>query len=295
MKVRKFCSVGLITLIFMISLNFVFTDAQAQASYSTGFRNSKIQVTSPNSNGITCNGDLLIEGTSNLDVVWFCIRGPQQELTTWKADVNENTFSTSINLRFGSGQYTIWAGDNAQRFDGTIRFLVSNRDVEDNRYTSASLYVDSRNSDIADLAVAIAPDNLSSQEKLENIHSWVTANIAYDYDAYLRKDIQLVTASQVLKDRKGLCRDFSFLFAALARAANLPTKVVYGEAESGNSWELHAWNEVLIGDEWVSVDSSWDAGYVMNDRFIQSPSRTFLAPDLKSFALTHRVTQTTVH
>ncbi len=295
MKVRKIYSVGLITLIFLVSLNFIFTDAQAQAAYATGFRNSKIQVTNPNSNGITCNGNLLIEGTSDLDVVWFCIRGPQQELTSWKADVNANTFSTTINLRFGSGQYTIWAGDNAQRFDGSIRFLVSNQVMEDSRYTSASLYVDSSNSDIVDLAATIAPNNLSSREKLDNIHSWVTANISYDYDAYLKKDIQLVTASQVLKNRKGLCRDYSFLFAALARASNLPTKVVYGQAESGNSWELHAWNEVLIGDEWVSVDSSWDAGYVMNGRFIQSPSRTFLAPDIKSFALTHQVTQTTVH
>ncbi len=295
MKVRKFCSTGLITLIFVVSLTFIFTDAQAQASYSTGFRNSKIQITTPSSSGISCDGSLWVEGTSSLDAVWFCIRGPQQELTTWKAEVKDDTFGTLINLRFGYGQYTIWAGDNGQRFDGTIRFLVNNRISEDIRYTSASMYVDSNNSDIVDLAAAIAPADLSSREKLENIHSWVTNNIVYDYDAYLRKDVQLITASQVLRDRKGLCRDFSFLFAALARAADLPAKVVYGEAESGNSWELHAWNEVLIGEEWVSVDSSWDAGYVMNNRFIQSPSKTFLAPDVKSFALTHRVTQTTVH
>ncbi len=295
MKIRRMCTMGLTILIIIVSLNFGLTDAQAQASYSTGFRNSMIQVTTPDSNGITCNGTLIIEGTSKLDVVWFCIRGPKQELTTWKAEVNDKTFSTSINLRFGSGQYTIWAGDNAQRFDGSIRFQVKNQNVDDSRYTSASLYVDSSHPDIAALAAAVAPDKLSSQAKLENIHSWVTANIAYDYDAYLRKDIPLLTASQVLDDRKGLCRDFSFLFAALARAAHLPTKIVYGQAESGKSWELHAWNEVLIGDQWVSVDSSWDAGYVINNRFIQSPSTTFLAPDLKSFALTHRVTQTTVH
>jgi hypothetical protein len=273
----------------------IFTDAQAQASYSTGFKSSKIQITTPDRSGISCNGSLLIQGTSSLDVVWFCIRGPKQELTTWKAEVNDRAFCTTINLRFGSGQYTIWAGDNAQRFDGTIRFLVNNQDRVDSRYTAASLYVDSNHSAIVELAASLAPDDISPRDKMENIHSWVTSNIAYDYDAYLRKDIQLVSASQVLADKKGLCRDFSFLFAALARAANLPCRVVYGEAASGNSWELHAWNEILIGDQWVSVDSSWDAGYVSNNRFVQSPSKTFLAPDAKSFALTHRVTQTTVH
>jgi len=131
---------------------------------------------------------------------------------------------------------------------------------------------------------------------VENIHNWVASNIIYDYDAYLKHDVDMVSASQTLETKKGLCRDFSFLFAALCRAAGLPAKVVYGEASSGGStWELHAWNEVLINNQWIAVDSSWDSGYVANNRFVPSLSNEFLAPDMRTFSLTHRITQTTVH
>lgn len=292
---RKLLIKGLITFILIVSLNFISTNVQSQASYYNGFSNSQIEITAPNSSSIICYDTLFIEGTSDLTEVWFCVRGPQGELATWKADVYDNAFSLSINLRFGPGQYTIWASDTVQRFDGTIRFLVYNQGCEDSRYTSASMYVDSYDTDIIKLADVIAPNSLSPQEKMVNIHSWITSNIIYDYDAYLRKDINMITASQVLEERKGLCRDFSFLFGALARAANLPTRIVYGEAKSGQNWELHAWNEVLIGNDWVSVDSSWDAGYVYKQKFIQSPSKNYLAPDSQLFALTHRVTSVTVH
>jgi len=41
------------------------------------------------------------------------------------------TFSIDINLRFGAGKYTIWAGDNQKRFDGKIRFIVNSEAAED--------------------------------------------------------------------------------------------------------------------------------------------------------------------
>lgn len=294
MKLFRYCGIVFLTLLLLI-LDFCLSDGQAQAFYYSSLKNSNIQITAPGGSSINCNDSLVIEGSSNLEEIWFGIRGPQQELSLWKTEVNEGVFSTTINLRFGSGQYTIWAGADPQRFDGTIRFLVHNQSVADNRYMAASIYVDSHQSEIIDLAAAIAPESMSAREKAENIHSWITQNIKYDYEAYLNQDVHLHCASQVLKEGKGLCRDFSFLFAALARAAQLPTKVVYGQAETGSSWEMHAWNEVMIDEQWVAVDSSWDAGYIKGKSFVQAPSRKYLAPDAKTFALTHKLTQTTVH
>ncbi|NLO22695.1 MAG: transglutaminase domain-containing protein [Syntrophomonadaceae bacterium] len=295
MKLIKYCSIGLTTLLLLFLGHLCFDDVQAQASYYSSLKNSSIQITTPNSSSISCQDSLLIEGSSNLKEIWFGIRGPQQELSLWKAQVKEGIFSTTINLRFGSGQYTIWAGADPHRFDGTIRFLVHNQSVTDNRYMVASIYVDSHQSEIIDLAAAIAPEGMSGREKAESIHSWITQNIKYDYEAYLNQDVHLRQASQILKEGKGLCRDFSFLFAALARAAQLPAKVVYGQAETDSNWEMHAWNEVMIDGQWVAVDSSWDAGYIKGKSFVQAPSRKYLAPDAKTFALTHRLTQTTVH
>ncbi|MGI6420640.1 MAG: transglutaminase domain-containing protein [Syntrophomonadaceae bacterium] len=292
MKLVKYLSIGLLTLALLILCD---PFGQAQAYYYSGLENSDIKITNPNKSIISCNDSLLIEGSSNLDLIWFAIRGPQEELNLWKAEVIDGTFSTTINLRFGSGIYTIWAGANPQRFDGSIRFLVDNQSSSDNRYLTPSIYVDCQQAEIIQLAATIAPAGMSAKEKVKNIHSWITQNIEYDYEAYLNQDVDLHQASQVLKDGKGLCRDYAFLFAALARAAQLPTKVVYGQADTGNNWEMHAWNEVMIDGQWVAVDSSWDAGYIKDNAFVQAPSTKCLAPDAKTFALTHRLTQTTVH
>jgi hypothetical protein len=213
MKLVKYLSIGLLTLALLILCD---PFGQAQAYYYSGLENSDIKITNPNKSIISCNDSLLIEGSSNLDLIWFAIRGPQEELNLWKAEVIDGTFSTTINLRFGSGIYTIWAGANPQRFDGSIRFLVDNQSSSDNRYLTPSIYVDCQQAEIIQLAATIAPAGMSAKEKVKNIHSWITQNIEYDYEAYLNQDVDLHQASQVLKDGKGLCRDYAFLFAALA-------------------------------------------------------------------------------
>ena len=136
MKLVKYLSIGLLTLALLILCD---PFGQAQAYYYSGLENSDIKITNPNKSIISCNDSLLIEGSSNLDLIWFAIRGPQEELNLWKAEVIDGTFSTTINLRFGSGIYTIWAGANPQRFDGSIRFLVDNQSSSDNRYLTPYL------------------------------------------------------------------------------------------------------------------------------------------------------------
>ncbi|MGD8400571.1 MAG: transglutaminase domain-containing protein, partial [Bacillota bacterium] len=49
--------------------------------------------------------------------------------------------------------------------------------------------------------------------------------------------------------------EYAVLFAALARAAGLPTRVVLGERYQDNVWIGHLWNEVWLG-EWVAIDAS---------------------------------------
>ncbi len=33
--------------------------------------------------------------------------------------------------------------------------------------------------------------------------------------------------------------------------------------------EYHAWNEVLIDNNWISLDATWDAGYINNGQFVK--------------------------
>jgi hypothetical protein len=65
-------------------------------------------------------------------------------------------------------------------------------------------------------------------------------------------------AVQVLQMRAGDCNEHAVLLAALARAGGLPARVVAGVVDLDGAFLYHAWNEVWLGDGWVSVDAALD-------------------------------------
>lgn len=281
----------------LILVSLLISSVPASAEYSIGFKTSTIQITSPSSSGFSCEGYITINGTSSLDRVWFCVRGPAGELATYPADVQGGSFKLDMQLRFGPGKYTIWAGDNSTRFDGKIRFQLNNKLEKDTRYISPSAYVDSDDKSVVDLVYQIVTPQMSETEKLKAIHEWVTGNIAYDYQAFLDGNTTLVPASQTLQSRKGVCRDYAFLVAALARAADLQAKVVHGQTWNSGGWvsQLHAWNEVYADGRWVTLDATWDAGFIRNNRFVAAPSNKYFAPDSEVFAATHTASSYTTY
>lgn len=242
-------------------------------------------------------GMLTVTGTSSLKEVWFCTRGPAKELATYKADVSSGLFSLDIPLRFGPGEYTVWAGADERSYDGSIYFFVYNQDGQDTRFTSASNYIDSNHEDIAALAEKLDLKGQSDMAKIQIIHDWIAANICYDYEAFLEQQAELNYASAVLKRSKGLCRDYSFLFAALSRHCGIPCRVIYGSTVDDYSGQstLHAWNEVFVDGKWQCVDVTWDSGHIKGCRFVQCPSRKYLAVDQKCFSASHKPTMVATH
>jgi transglutaminase-like putative cysteine protease len=212
--------------------------------------------------------------------------------------MKDGEFNLDIWLRFGAGTYTIWAGDNPNRFDGKIRIVLESSFNQDLRYLAPSAYVDSTNPRLIKLTNSLLKPSMTELEKTKAIYDWVTRNISYDYNAYLKNENILTTASSVLQTKEGLCRDYAFLTAALARAAGLQAKVVYGSTGKSGNWEagLHAWNEVYADGRWVILDTTWGAGYITNNgKFVSSPSDKYFNPDLVSFAKTHLATSVTYH
>ena len=67
-----------------------------------------------------------------------------------------------------------------------------------------------------------------------------------------------------LKERKGVCDEFSNLGAAILRARGIPTRMVIGVTFDGINWGNHAWIEVLQPDlGWIPSDPTFrEAGYV---------------------------------
>lgn len=267
----------------------LLSSPSAEASHTTSFKSPKIEVLSPSRCGIECEEFLIIEGRTSLERLWFCLRGPSGEIITWPATAQNGHFCIKVWLRYGPGLYTIWAGDNPRYFDGSIRFNAYNRGREDLRYLSPSPWVDSDNPEVIALANSLIRPEMTARERLLAIHDWVATQIAYDYSAYLRGENTLVPASTTLKKRAGLCRDYAFLVAALARSLNMPARVVYGEVlEEGTRTRIHAWNEVYCEGRWVILDAVRDAGYISNNRFVPALSHLFFDPDADIFSRTHK-------
>ena len=66
---------------------------------------------------------------------------------------------------------------------------------------------------------------------------------------------ETLTGPEVLACRKGKCSEYSTLFASLARAVGIPTRIALGERMMPGQWGGHMWNEVYVG-RWIPVDAS---------------------------------------
>jgi len=267
---------------FLISFNSI-----SYANYSTNFNSSNIQLISPSINNLEGDNFFIIEGFSIYNKVWACARTPDNKLVIYGIDVIDGKFKKVLPLRFGPGTYTIWVSDNQNYFDGSIRFEIINNSTKDIRYSSPSYFIDSDNQFIIDLISQIIIPEMNDMEKILIIHNWITNNISYDYNKYLYGSIQTSTASQTLLNKKGVCQDYSLLMAAMARASGLEARVVYGQGLQNNIWQSHGWNEIKVNDQWITIDSTWDAGYIQNGLFIFSPSMKYFNANNDFFSLTH--------
>jgi transglutaminase-like putative cysteine protease len=61
------------------------------------------------------------------------------------------------------------------------------------------------------------------------------------------------SAKDVFERRRGVCRDYATLYAALARAAGVPTRLCAGIVYADGKFFYHAWAESYVG-RWVAFD-----------------------------------------
>jgi len=107
------------------------------------------------------------------------------------------------------------------------------------------------------------------------------------------------TAVDALRTRSGDCTEFAVLLAALARAKDIPTRVVYGlvyaDRFSGKKdvFSPHAWVQVWTGSRWQSYDAGigeFDATHLalsIGDGDARNVQTTFAAADLRIEKLGH--------
>ncbi len=94
---------------------------------------------------------------------------------------------------------------------------------------------------------AIAADALTQARQL---FEHLVEHYRYQYPPQQRG------ALSMLHHKVGDCGEFSFLYAALCRARNIPCRVIFGAFANGGM-APHAWNEIYIaGQGWLPVDCS---------------------------------------
>ncbi len=67
-----------------------------------------------------------------------------------------------------------------------------------------------------------------------------------DKEAYKYSNIYQLNTTDILKRKAGVCQHYATLFASLARAVGIPTRLVFGYRLANNNVIMHAWNEIEI-------------------------------------------------
>jgi hypothetical protein len=118
--------------------------------------------------------------------------------------------------------------------------------------------------DVAEAAKEVTAKAGTDEEKARALYKWVGTRVAYDWDKVEQYETKRVWKEQTPEDtfltRKGVCIDYSRLYAVMARSVGLEVKVVTGLGYDGRGgYGPHAWNEVYLSERktWVPLDSTW--------------------------------------
>lgn len=137
------------------------------------------------------------------------------------------------------------------------------------------------------LAERIQKDFSTDYDKARAIFTWLALNMSYDTKTFLNppnpkvftfknnfeRDKQILDyehemIKKAFKTQRGVCEDFSRLYAYIGTLAGLNVQVVHGDAKTllndigrKRLYTNHAWNIVEIDRKWRLVDVTWGEGY----------------------------------
>ncbi len=119
-----------------------------------------------------------------------------------------------------------------------------------NNSLSPTPYVQSDHKEIQKHARDITSTLVNPVNRVKELGLWVYTNLEK------RPVLGIPDALTTLHSRRGDCNEHAALFAALARAASIPARIVAGVTYHKNKFYYHAWNEVCLGDQWISIDTT---------------------------------------
>ncbi|KDR75865.1 hypothetical protein GALMADRAFT_248595 [Galerina marginata CBS 339.88] len=125
---------------------------------------------------------------------------------------------------------------------------------------------------LEDLAYALAEPFDDDIDKARVIFTWLHYNISYDAHSFLSGNVQPSTAESTLASGLAVCGGYAGLFEHLGELIGLQVHAVSGHGKGYGYQPLyegepipemtsnHAWNCILLDQEWHLVDPCWGAG-----------------------------------
>ncbi|MBV9304194.1 MAG: transglutaminase domain-containing protein [Acidobacteriaceae bacterium] len=117
-------------------------------------------------------------------------------------------------------------------------------------YLSANALLQSDEAEIKRIAESVVGSEHDAWRAARALQQWTNDNMHFDLG------IAIAPASELARNRRGTCFGYSIMLGALARAAGIPSRVRMGYVYAGGIWGGHAWVDVRIGDEWISLDGA---------------------------------------
>lgn len=197
---------------------------------------------------------------------------------------NYSTFTLSREPLSGALYlYTQWRGPHKERrltvtFDATARERKVAKLVEKGsqippevaKYVQSEFWIPSDDKKVKALARQITSGKKGILPKARAVYDWVVDNTRRDPNV---PGCGVGNVQATLSSRSGKCADISTLFVALARAAGVPAREVFGlrlgrPGQSDISNGHHCWAEFYLpGTGWVPVDPA-DVRKVMLEKKI---------------------------
>ena len=144
------------------------------------------------------------------------------------------------------------------------------------------------------LATEITKGLTTDHEKFRAIFRWITDNVRYDYELYLKiarkenrhrynpkkKSVLATRASRqvyrhMIRKKKTICGGYATLLEYMCEQVGLECPLVSGYARAfslgGTRGPNHAWNAIRLGTKWYLSDVTWASGFVDTEveRFIK--------------------------
>ena len=102
------------------------------------------------------------------------------------------------------------------------------------------------------LAKDISHGKSPGYDQAEAIRAWIQANIEYRYGVSNAS----TSASDTIRDKAGVCRDFSHIGMSLCRALLIPARMAVGYLYQLDPMDLHAWFEAFLDGRWYTFDAT---------------------------------------